>query len=447
MTELVKPRGYRARRELKFKCDNSVTFPPFGDDHARNRRYDSSPDDATVPLSRVRGGPPGPPEQPPGPPPQQQPPPRPVQQPARGIPGWIWWAAGALFLLAVAFVLFFVLLRSPGFTLVIQGAPPGSNVYIDNAPRGVTSADGSIRVPELKAGSRSIRVAHDGYTDFNTSVRGENGELKRVIAQMSATETKPTAPVEIDYNGLMILIPTGDFMMGDNNHQPNEAPSHRVNLSDYYIDKFEATNSQFKKFCDATNRPYPTRHPWNEQYFKGNPDSPVVGISWDDADAYARWAGKRLPTEQEWEKAASWDPAARKNRLWPWGDSQDTSRANLSGDPARVGSYPTGVSAYGVHDMAGNASEWVADWYARYPGNQSADADYGTTHRVVRGGGFRSPIDDARTSHRDHQPPELRAELTTEGGKRREVLTSIGFRCAVTANDARLLQFLRERGR
>jgi formylglycine-generating enzyme required for sulfatase activity len=350
-------------------------------------------------------------------------------------------------LLVIAFVLFFVLLRSPGFTLVIQGAPPGSNVYVDNAPRGVTSSDGSIRVPELKAGSRNVRVAHDGYTDFNTSVRGDDGELKRVIAQMSPVETKPAAPVEIDYNGLMILIPAGEFTVGDDNHEPNEAPARKVTLSDYYIDKFEVSNSQFKKFCDATNRPYPTRHPWNEQYFRTNPDSPVIGVSWDDAEAYARWASKRLPSEQEWEKAASWDPSSRRKRLWPWGDAQDTSRANLSGDPSRVGSYSTGASAYGVQDMAGNASEWVADWYERYSGNQSADADYGTTHRVVRGGGFRSPIDEARTAHRDHQPPELRAELTTEAGKRREVLTSIGFRCAVAANDAKLLQFLRERGR
>jgi formylglycine-generating enzyme required for sulfatase activity len=363
------------------------------------------------------------------------------------LPGWLWVGGAVLVLAVVAFILFVVLLREPGFTLVIQGAPPGSNVFIDNSPRGVTAADGSIRVPELKSGSRNIRVTHEGYSEFNTSVRGDDGDLKRVIAQMSPTETTPELPSEIDYNGVMILIPAGEFAMGDDAHAINERPVHRVTLPDFYIDKFEVTNAQYKKFCDATNRDYPTRHPWNERYFNNNPGSPVIGIAWDDADAYGRWAGKRLPTEQEWEKAASWDPQSRRKRTWPWGDVKDATRGNFSGDPVRIGAFPSGASAYGVQDMAGNASEWVADTYRPYPGSQAPESSFDASRRVVRGGGFRYQIDDARTSYREPQPADLRAIERVIDGRREEVLTTIGFRCAIAASDPRLAQFLRGRAR
>ena len=118
---------------------------------------------------------------------------------------------------------------------------------------------------------------------------------------------------------------------------------------------------------------------------------PVVGVNFADASAYAAWAGKRLPTEQEWEKAASWGPNATKKRSWPWGDDNDASRATLNTDhPANAGLKPDGASAYGVQDLAGNVMEWVDAFYQPYPNSTASDPNFGTNNRVVRGGNFHS---------------------------------------------------------
>src|SRR5205085_6761929 len=207
----------------------------------------------------------------PQPEPQRAPPPqqRPVAAPRRGIPAWVWIIVAVFFLAMVAFVLFFVLLRNPGFTMVVRGAPPGSGVLVDNVSHGVTSGDGSIKVPGLKAGKRVVRVTHDGYQDFNTSVSGNDGEVKTVIAQLVPTGQQPAEaglPREIDYNGTMLLVGAGEFVMGDDNHQPDERPAHKLTLPDFYIDRNEVTNEQYKKFCDATHRSYPTNPWWDDHY-------------------------------------------------------------------------------------------------------------------------------------------------------------------------------------
>jgi formylglycine-generating enzyme required for sulfatase activity len=399
---------------------------------------------ATTPLIRpsARLEEPSSPGTPPLPP--QAPPPR----AKRRIPWWVWLlAAGAGFLLLVVIglVLFFVLLRSPGFTLVVIGAPPGSTVYVDNVRRGVTAADGSIKVEELKAGKRLVRVSHDGYEDFNSTASGQDGGVTRLAAQLSPTttpaatvETKPASSGEIDFNGPMILIAAGEFVMGDDDHRPEEKPTHKVTLPDYYIDKFEVTNEQYSKFATETRRKLPSNPWWDGQYLKGNPKEPVVGVSWNDASAYAQWAGKRLPTEEEWEKAASWGPSATKKRMWPWGDSPDPGHGNLqSNHPTTVGQSPSGASAYGVQDMAGNAAEWVDAYYQPYPGNTAADSNFGTTNRVVRGGHFKSAYDDARTTRRVYAAPEFTAVEKIE----RSWL--IGFRCAVAADDPKVQEKVR----
>jgi iron(II)-dependent oxidoreductase len=165
---------------------------------------------------------------------------------------------------------------------------------------------------------------------------------------------------------------------------------------------------------------------------------PVVGVNYEDASAYADWAGKRLPTEQEWEKAASWGPNATKKRMWPWGDEAGEGRATVSSDhPTTVGSEPDGASAYGVQDLAGNVFEWVDAFYQAYPNNTATDANFGNTKRVVRGGSFRSPVEDGRTSRRFYAP----AEFTAEEKKERSWL--IGFRCAVSASDPKVQERLR----
>lgn len=374
--------------------------------------------------------------------PQAPPPPK-----KKGIPLWVWLgAAGALlvFMVIVAVVVVYFVIGQTGFVLVVRGAPSGSDVYVDNISRGVTSTDGSIRVPGLKTGKRVVRVAHDGYLDFNTSVNGQSGETKTIVATLPPTDVKPTPTSltkEIDYDGPMMLVGAGEFPMGDDNHEADEKPVHKVTLPDFYIDKFEVTNEQYRKYCTAAKRPFPTNPWWDDHYFNDHPRAPVLGVSWDDAAAYAKWANKRLPTEEEWEKAASWDPTAQKKRTWPWGEAAEAARANV-GDTQHsidVGRFSTGASFYEVQDLAGNVAEWVDAFYQPYPGNQSANSNYGTRNRVVRGGTYKGSLDDARTTRRLFHPPQF-----NESEKKNRAFL-IGFRCAISADDARLKERLRSK--
>jgi sulfatase modifying factor 1 len=356
------------------------------------------------------------------------------------IPLWGWAAGGGALFLAGIFLFFYLLSRDPGFTLIVQRMPSGSDVYVDNKAVGVLCADGTIKVASLESGKRLVRVAHEGFEDFNTSVSGKDGEIKSLIYAAQEITTAPKTLSEIDYNGAMILIKAGEFIMGDDNHEANEKPAHKVTLRDYYIDKFEVSNAQYKQFCDATKRLYPTNPHWDEKYFSNNPNMPVVGVNWNDAVAYARWAGKRLPNEEEWEKAASWDPSVQQKRLWPYGNTPEPGRLNLGVDhPDAVGQQAGGVSAYGVHDMAGSVAEWVDAFYQPYTGNTATDENFGTRNRVVRGGHFRLDINDVRTTARYYHA----AEFETAEKKLRSWLT--GFRCAVSADDPKLQEFLRPR--
>jgi iron(II)-dependent oxidoreductase len=194
----------------------------------------------------------------------------------------------------------------------------------------------------------------------------------------------------------MVFIPAGPFSMGS---KPNpklawfeqgvdEAPQHRVKLPAFWIDQYEATQKDYATFVAATGHRQP--RVWSDGY--GRRDShPVIDVSWGDADAYCRWAGKRLPTEAEWEKAAR----GEDGRIWPWGDEyhkgaavlQDTAR----GQTAPVGSRPEDVSPYGVYDMAGNVMEWTASWYEAYPGSTLARLDFGQKYRVLKGGAWTTP--------------------------------------------------------
>ncbi len=156
----------------------------------------------------------------------------------------------------------------------------------------------------------------------------------------------------------MVLIPAGEFQMGSIDGSSDEKPTHTVYLEAFYIDKYEVTNAQYKQFMDSTGQPAPFS--WNNSDFNA-PDQPVVGLSWYDAAAYCQWAGKRLPTEAEWEKAARGGLVGVK---YPWGDSIDSSVANYNsnvGKTTPVGSYPP--NGYGLYDMAGNVWEWCMDEY------------------------------------------------------------------------------------
>jgi formylglycine-generating enzyme required for sulfatase activity len=193
-------------------------------------------------------------------------------------------------------------------------------------------------------------------------------------------------------------------------------------VEEFEIDVYEVTNARFADFVeetgyvtDAEKAGDPT--PWTAYFTDGKEDYPVVKVTWNDATAYCKWAGKRLPTEVEWERAARGDDG----RVYPWGDEWDTTYLNgkesgLRG-PVTVGTFPQGASPYGVMDMAGNVWEWTDAWYQGYPQTSFTSNYFGETYRVLRGGGWFSDAEQVRTTQRNANSPEAAND-------------DIGFRCA-----------------
>ncbi|MBC7329768.1 formylglycine-generating enzyme family protein [bacterium] len=180
----------------------------------------------------------------------------------------------------------------------------------------------------------------------------------------------------------MVLVPEGDFVIGPN-VEPDEKQRRTIYLPAFYIDRYEVSNAQYAQFVKETGYPPPPH--WNgTNPPPGSEDLPVTNITWFDAMRYAIWAGKRLPTEAEWEKAGR----GGDGRLFPWGNEDNPKARNLSTDKlAPVDSYKEGVSPYKCYNMTGNVWEWTADWYEAYPGSEVKSPHFGRKYKVVKGGG------------------------------------------------------------
>jgi len=247
-----------------------------------------------------------------------------------------------------------------------------------------------------------------------TAALKEVEELSKTAEQKQIVEDALKKLLLLD----MVLIQAGEFQMGSNDGYDDEKPVHTVYLDAFYMDKYEVTNAQYKEFMDATDQKAPAY--WSDSRDNA-PNQPVVGVTWHDADAYAKWAGKRLPTEAEWEKAARGGLAGKR---YPWGDGISHDNANYTGTDGKdkwegtspVGSFPP--NGYGLYDMSGNVWEWCADWYGSYPNSRQNNPTGPSSgeSRVLRGGLWRSSAYFLRVANRGSNGPDG----TTD---------SVGFRC------------------
>jgi len=272
-------------------------------------------------------------------------------------------------------------LREKSLHLRIAGAE--TDVSIDKILQ-LSTEDGRLQVI-LKDGNM---LPAELMGDANLDLLEGNLVINRATRLAQLTFSTSSIVAGANLTG-MVYIPPGEFLMGSKEGEgdPDERPQRRVYLDGYWIDKNLVTVAQYRKFCQATERQMPGLPDWSKD------DHPMVNVSWHDAAAYAQWAGKSLPTEAEWEKAAR----GTDGRIYPWGNAWDGAKCQHSvgqtaGKTAPVGSFPAGKSPYGCLDMAGNVWEWCADWYdAGYYKNAPARNPTGPatgTQRVLRGGSW-----------------------------------------------------------
>jgi iron(II)-dependent oxidoreductase len=293
-----------------------------------------------------------------------------------------------------------------------------------------------------------------------------NETMLQTLQLMRGDGYRPEAQIELPLGNPpsaeeMVHIPGGAFLMGTDERTwalDNERGAHEVELEGFYLDKTPVTSRAYLEFVEdggyqkkelwdsegwkwikeegiSTPKHWYQKEPhewWTQRFGFDEPlsmDAPVMHVSWFEADAYARWAGKRLPTEAEWEKAASWDPKTGTKRHYPWSDEPPTpggGRANLDQlafEPAEIGAYPAGTSAYGALGMIGDVWEWTDSEFAAYPGFESfpypeySEIFFDKGYAVLRGGSWATRPGAIRNTFRNWDFP-IRRQLFC------------GFRCA-----------------
>ncbi len=287
----------------------------------------------------------------------------------------------------------------------------------------------SIQDKIFKPECKSCHVGKKNISPFSSTTkftlqRGSGLLLKSLIQNMPVKNQKKRLIKNKSLTNGMTLIPSGDFIMGSNERWDDEAPEHISSTQKFYIDLNEVTNADYKKFTDETKRKTP--YHWPEGNLpKSKEQHPVVYVSWFDADNYCKWMGKRLPTEQEWEKAAR----GTDGLIYPWGNQWSLDKSNNpykhSTGTVPIGSFPEGKSPYGLNDMSGNVWEWVDSYYLPHPGNPVTRAEYGKDKRILKGGSWFDCLSygcglSAPTFNRSFFTPEVKNN-------------SFGFRCAKNA--------------
>jgi formylglycine-generating enzyme required for sulfatase activity len=286
-------------------------------------------------------------------------------------------------------------------------------------------------------------------TQWATSTPSNTPTLAFTPTRLTPTFT--ALPLEfVDEKGaVMRLVPESDFIMGSENGFSDERPLHLVHLDDYYIDQYEVTNFAYSECVQAgVCQPPLKTYSYTHLEYYGNPvydNYPVMYVDWNMANTYCTvWRGARLPTEAEWEKAAK----GTDSRIYPWGSNfngtflnycdalcnppetaagvqRDPNFKDGYADTAPVGAYKSGISPYGVYDMAGNVWEWVYDWFGEYDSASVTDptGPETGTHRILRGGSWASDQVLLRVTNRRRLMPEVIGSLPG----------SAGFRCASDA--------------
>lgn len=213
---------------------------------------------------------------------------------------------------------------------------------------------------------------------------------------------------------MMTRISGGSFRYGSDSGEEDEKPERLEQLPSFYISAKEVTNAQFRRFVAESG--YDAGEQWMKYAARYGENAPVVSVTWYHARAYCRWAGLRLPTEQEWERAAR----GKNGRVYPWGNSWDPQRAwcseSAGGKPHRVGTKPSGSSSEGCMDLCGNVSEWTSSEFDGRP-DRPFWSEGEASEKVIRGGSWLSRSDQLRSSNRDGHPPA-------------SSVNTLGFRCA-----------------
>lgn len=299
------------------------------------------------------------------------------------------------------FVFFTTARAEPGRSTGGPGVShPGPSVALTQKQQELAALEAATRLAEDEAKQAEL----DRQIEEKKQQLVEKKKKLEVASLPSYSAPKETSREITGKDGApMVLVPEGEFLYGDKNQ--------RLSLSAFYMDKYEVSTAQYAKFMAAAGAKEPAF--WQTSVPVSNGQKPVVGVSWHEAEAYCRHYGKRLPTEQEWEKAAR----GTDGRKYPWGNDEPTSRhANFNrgydfnnyGVLVNVGSLEEGKSPYGLYDMVGNVSEWTS-------------SDYDSSNKVTRGGSWFNQAVLLQSSDRDYYTPTFRNNV-------------LGFRCLQDAS-------------